>query len=340
MKNLQKNTGLLLATLLSVLIFFEVIFSVIISKDQVSKPSFTTCNLSGSNSRGFPQYDPNQNCFQCYQRLFQNNYSDMTQVHEGENYNCILYQTGRHGFRSPPIGEKKTGRPRVIFIGDSFTFGEGVKGGDIYPQQIQKLFNIESINIAMQGLNTSLERSILENFMYLNPDLVVLGYVLNDTMPYKETIEMQRSFGKLNPIPEPLQSSNLASFVYKRIKTYQERKRMIGSYKRWFEKEWKNNKSELLKIRDISQKSGAKFLMVLFPMFIWNGESYPLDPIHKRITQFAEKNDIQLIDMKNEFHAVPAKEYWVHPLDQHPNVKAHKVFADRIGAWIKNNKNL
>lgn len=40
-------------------------------------------------------------------------------------YECIKYHIGSDGFRTVPF-HKKEG-PRIVTVGDSFTFGEGVK---------------------------------------------------------------------------------------------------------------------------------------------------------------------------------------------------------------------
>lgn len=89
------------------------------------------------------------------------------------------------GFRSP---EPATGDDirRVLFLGDSITFGSELPAGTVYPDLIaEKLeardprFDVQ--NLALSGYDTLQENAVLERHAAsLAPELVVLGYCLND----------------------------------------------------------------------------------------------------------------------------------------------------------------
>jgi hypothetical protein len=81
------------------------------------------------------------------------------------------------------------GVPRVLVLGDSFTFGWGVLDDEPYPQRTEQLLrarglDVEVINAGIPGYNTEQEAALLDELMpRFQPDQVVLGYVVNDAEP-------------------------------------------------------------------------------------------------------------------------------------------------------------
>lgn len=83
--------------------------------------------------------------------------------------------------------EKPAGVRRAVFVGDSFTYGAGVLLDDTYPKRTERALSIsrsekwESIVMAVPGVGTAEEAKTIEDeaFAY-SPDVLVLGYVLND----------------------------------------------------------------------------------------------------------------------------------------------------------------
>jgi len=93
------------------------------------------------------------------------------------------------GYRSgPPV--KPAGTFRVVFVGDSWTFGMGIKEQESFPRQFQALAKdlgaspghpVEAWTLALPGYNTLNEIAALEYFYpRLAPDAVVLAPCSND----------------------------------------------------------------------------------------------------------------------------------------------------------------
>ncbi len=98
--------------------------------------------------------------------------------------------TNSQGLREPAFVEREhLGRFRIVVIGDSITFGQGVNDDETYPRRLQNLLRneygwklAEVVNVSRRGAGPGeylqYVRLAIEN---LDPDLLILGYYpLND----------------------------------------------------------------------------------------------------------------------------------------------------------------
>ncbi len=75
---------------------------------------------------------------------------------------------------------------RILFLGDSMTFGYGVEAEETYPKVLEKILNeknnsYETINAGITAYNTAQELTYLETEgLKYKPNLVILGFMLND----------------------------------------------------------------------------------------------------------------------------------------------------------------
>lgn len=79
--------------------------------------------------------------------------------------------------------ERKPGAARILALGDSFTFGQGVNVEQSWPKVLERRLGggAEVLNAGVSGWGTAQERLWLEaeGFRY-RPDLVILGLYVND----------------------------------------------------------------------------------------------------------------------------------------------------------------
>jgi|GEM_PF-1969502 len=96
----------------------------------------------------------------------------------------LVFKTNSLGYRNPEIGPKRG--KRLLFLGDSITFGHGVNEEWTFVRLVEKLArsqgdNWETVNGAVEGLGTDGELAVLnETGLALQPDVVVLDFYLND----------------------------------------------------------------------------------------------------------------------------------------------------------------
>ena len=104
-------------------------------------------------------------------------------------YKKAKLTTNRHGFRSADITiEKAPGVFRILGLGDSVMFGEGVSDRETYLSRLEERLQegyprlkVQTINTAVSGYNTVMQIATLkEKGLKFDPDLVILSFVGND----------------------------------------------------------------------------------------------------------------------------------------------------------------
>lgn len=108
----------------------------------------------------------------------------------GEHYRAGSFATKFHtnsqGLRDREYPQSKPeGKYRILVLGDSFTWGYGVEDNEIYTEILETILpETEVINLGVTGY--SLQQEILyfkRKGLEYSPDLVVVGFCLNDIYP-------------------------------------------------------------------------------------------------------------------------------------------------------------
>lgn len=110
------------------------------------------------------------------------------------NYAGKLCETNLFGYRDREIPAKKNNNTfRILVVGDSVTFGDGVLCEETYPNRLEWLLNqnlnkyhFDVINTAVPGNSPFQEYYDLKRGLVFEPDIVIIQFVLNDLVePYK-----------------------------------------------------------------------------------------------------------------------------------------------------------
>lgn len=106
-----------------------------------------------------------------------------------DTWGGVMVHINEAGYRGPVIAHERTaGKKRVLFLGDSVTFGYRIaRWQDTFPFLADSLaatrdsLDIETVNLSVEGYSQWQEAIVMakEGAPY-RPDLVVLGFVLND----------------------------------------------------------------------------------------------------------------------------------------------------------------
>jgi hypothetical protein len=274
---------------------------------------------------------------------------------------AVEYRTNGLGFRGPEFRPAKAADTfRIMFLGDSFTFGEGVHFEDTYPEiagaLLQREFGddrrIEALNFGVGGYNTTqslqLMRMNLERFA---PDVVVLGYVLNDAEPpliaYEPATDSIARRPREQTVPEgiadPLPPDSLlyrfrsAQLVWQVFSNRRTSRATLAHYRSIYEPTstgWLESRRALHEIGELCRVHEIPFVVVLFPILVELSEDYPFAEIHERVARAVADSGGIAVDLFPSLRGMRARELWVHPTDQHPNERVHAIAARRLAETI------
>lgn len=254
---------------------------------------------------------------------------------------CIDMRMNALGFRDDEFPlEKPAGELRILAVGDSFTFGIGVRGEDTYVQQLERLLAAlhGRVQVINAGFATGEHRPsgyagwIEHDGLSFQPDVVLIGFCLNDmgTVPMavivKEPPELWlggRSL-LLRRLQTELHRRKFADFpldIARRIERSPE--------------EWRATQAGLQAIRDLCAARDVRLVVAVFPMLSHLDERYPYRRLHTLVAEFCAREGIEHVDLLERFLGRNDRDLWVHPTDQHPNDVGQRLIAEGIFEYLE-----
>ena len=272
------------------------------------------------------------------------NYERTKEFHE----KYIRYN--EHGYRDYEYSLKKPeGIFRVLVLGDSQTFGHGIK--DLKDTWVKKLeaklqkegrnASIEVLNISGPGWNSDTHLyELFKNGFKFNPDLVILAYAHND-IPFPTSVNCNSSDRKITPNINIFQSSKLASFIDFRINRLLEK---VGEKPSYFDClnqaygsiGWEMNKFYLDMMGLALSIKKIHFMITVIPIIHQLDDDYPLIGAHKKLKEFSHQRRIEFLDFyERGFKNLDADILRISESDHHLNLEANTIVADTLFNKIK-----
>lgn len=244
---------------------------------------------------------------------------------------------------------------RILFLGDSFTFGSGIKNlEDTYPKLIEKMLNIEYDSIKVEAVIFAKEGySVLDELNALKrkglsfePDLIILGYFLNDAEEKGSKKGYEDLLYAHYIIPY-----ELGDLMYKYSLFYyfleSRLKKMIGSRKSYedyiehlysdsnpYFKQHKKDLEELIKIANTNK---IPLLVIMIPSPGVDFKDYPYLKINKYIQEISESNRVSYLDLLPYFQEYEPKDIRISLFDAHMNELGHKIMAYAVLDYLQKN---
>lgn len=261
--------------------------------------------------------------------------------------------TNALGFRGSEFRTKAEGALRLAFLGDSFTFGEGVRYGDTTVDVTRRLLDealggardVETLNFGVGGHNSVQARYVLEAFaLPLEPDVVVLGYVLNDAEApllkwnaNQERIVRRAIAAEEVSAPTPpeglLYRSAIARLVWKTRQGGARTEATIAAYRGLYVDDaawWARNRAALSDLVGTCRERGIACYVLGWPVLLRLDESYPFRDLHDAVGAVVEDAGGTWVDLEPVLRGRSAASLWVHPTDHHPNEVAHALAAEAL----------
>lgn len=265
-----------------------------------------------------------------------------------ERWYDLHVRTNAAGFRDehPLDRTAKPGQRRIVFVGDSFTFGHGVEVSDRFSDRIALALEQRSpgkdvvSNASLPGLSA---RELVDALVpqVLNTgsrtDVLVYTFVPNDIETFDErTGEFYQSLASNDPQWFPFRGTYFFNLLYYRFQQIA-RPSARGYYGYLAESydgvPWQRMESKLDELVALCRSRRVELRIVAFPFLQNLGSDDPFLKAQERIVEFCRTRDIPCVDLR----PVLAKEVVEHGgslvvnrWDAHPNARCHAIAAEAI----------
>jgi hypothetical protein len=253
------------------------------------------------------------------------------------------------GFRGDDVAAEPTrGVPRILMLGDSITWGDYVRDEETYVQQTASAletalgYRVEAINAGIGDTGSQEQIDILEESgLQIHPDIVVLGFYLNDSRP------PWGFSGELLERNWVRRHSLLADKVYEKFALFRWLQRLgvesfawIDAQHRldwqhdhaaflelarlarydwgaaWVEDSWRTVDHELTRLEHHARQNGFRVATLTFPVRFQVYAETPDDSPQKAFAALAQKHGFSNIDLLPLYRAHAGEQIlfdWCHP---------------------------
>lgn len=266
-----------------------------------------------------------------------------------DRWKGVPVQVNANGMRGPNVplqrGEKEC---RLLYLGDSVTFGFGLPLHHTYPSLVEESLsishdcNITTVNMAVGGYATWQENLVFqETGVRYDPDLVIIGFVLNDVTDKYNL----RRFGGRSEAYQLESSKRVASFlrrnsnIYDRLQDIIEtirfgRDKVAGAERieelragalflrpdrPEIQRAWVEVLKEMKEIVDRCHSEKIPALLVVLPMAKQLNEPVGFAGPQAKLRQFAIQNQVGFLDLLPVFTAESRTEQGIG-----------RIFLDRV----------
>lgn len=274
-----------------------------------------------------------------------------------------------HGFRGREFRNRN--EPRIVIIGDSFTFGHGVNDDQTYPALLDKHFkDSEVINAGfVAGSSPDMYFAWLQKHgAELGASEIIIGFFIgNDIdrhpqmvwvktdskgLPVKiENVESHVVNGYLRPRVTPigyrypiLRESHLFHLAGRAFRQLQSFIKPATKPASVFDdhnqpetiKKIEKTKRVFLGINNWMQANKISFSVIMIPTLQQVTKKHN-NKIQKLFSKFFTEHKINHFDLLHGMSLVNKSLYF--PIDQHWNVEGHKIAAQLIADWVEKKMN-
>ena len=249
-----------------------------------------------------------------------------------KNEGLIPLVANADGFRAAREFGERDGRIRIVVVGDSFVFGEGVRAEDRFTEQLESLdrrWRVDNMGMPGWGLDLMI-RAIEQYGRKADPRIVVLS-VYTDS--FRRLLPYYAGVGYAYPKFE-LKGSELTTvpFPYPR---FWERLRLVQLV---YQTRWQRERNRydlhralLDRYLQIAREMGFMPVVVFFP-----GKSDTAEDQERRgfLRAWAVSHGVQYGDLTSAIHAAGIEEVYIRD-NWHWNPLGHRIAAIELGNLLR-----
>jgi lysophospholipase L1-like esterase len=263
--------------------------------------------------------------------------------------NGIDFGINAFGFRDKKYRIRKANELRVIFIGDSVTYGWNVALEDTYHKRLERLFHsngydVDVMGMGVVGYNTEQEYFLIkEKALVFKPDMIVLQITMNDfertlgiktyqegrylrVIPYHD-YSIPFMIKKTKLTYSLMKHFHLFKFVNLKLSWLKEERDPQYTHHDVFMLGEENSFRYFRKISDLLDNEGIRFAVAVFP-FRQFEDSYPLVSLHQRIQREFKGMDVPCLDLHETLNGEGRDDFWGSRL--HPNTRGYEVVSQAM----------
>jgi hypothetical protein len=259
-----------------------------------------------------------------------------------KDYYCHghLHRQNGEGWRMSGWGDKSPQVFRIMALGDSLTYGQGVAEEEAYPQVLSRMLNqtvrVEVLNFGVCGYQISDIRRLLEKYLdRVQPDLVMYGMCLNDFLPSMMMVYPGSQWEL--PLPkrfkdwlakETMLFALLTRKYDETLRRFHVRRDFIDDILFSLEHNTPLKREFLEDSSRMSKMVAARNLPPILASVI---HQHPKDQRWLQMAEMAQQllgqAGMSVLDGRSYFRGREDEVFNVSPWEGHPNAECHRIFA-------------
>ena len=261
--------------------------------------------------------------------------------------------------REELVAAKPKGQKRIVCVGDSFTFGWGIREEQNWVRMLEDALrtqgeDVRTVNCGAAGTVCVDEyvHGLVHRFARFDPDAVVLTLCLNDLIGSDGLLVLGPPVDSGSKLLDrilsasgsgPLALSPQRDWVDELMampETYPDGtpNPRFGPDKP-YDAMWATGvpQKSLRKAKAWCEQRGIPFMVVMWPFLqgLGPGRHYPFQKIHDLVASDMAQAGVPFLDVTDALRPLPHEELWVTPADTHPNPLAQKVVTPLIAEFVK-----
>lgn len=253
-------------------------------------------------------------------------------------------------FREDPYSDAIFGEnyTRVLFLGDSFTFGQGIPDGDARFSDILEKELAIRLNKQVHVYNASRPGTEPKHWVefYKQVQPVYKPAHVFAIFFLRDGTDLCTSFRCYESILSEIQSQYSERFLYKYsyLGKFFYNRRIQNEFSEFYAGQireaylgdavqtevWHSQQEALIQLQEMSLADGSSFELIIFPILYRLDDNYPFYDVEETIIDFADLAGISVFSLTPGFIGQSAEDLWVSVSDQHPNKQGHLLAAETL----------
>ncbi len=244
------------------------------------------------------------------------------------------------------VPARESGELRIVILGDSFAYGEGVEWWETLPSSLEAILTdrypegrFRVFNLGRPGDDTRMAvNRYAKVHEVLDPDVLILLAYLNDFSSHYPAEALARIYEVAGLFGALGRHSYLVGHLDTRYRLAVMRHRILNDYwgriLRDLEGDFPRFARPLTELAAFAEGRGVQFKLALFPWLVSLDGDYPLLPVHERVARFAAATGIEYLDLLPVFRGHDGNDLRLTPANEHPNPKALFMAAEAMADFL------